>query len=511
MDQLSSRLTRSPHVDLALRPPLPIGPAVVYPETRELHGDGHHVRLEPRVMQVLLTLADACGRTVTRDELFDACWQGTIVDESALNRVITQIRRAAAETGSPFTVHTVTKVGYRLEPAQPSSDGPTPSRDIDRRAWLVGAGGVSVVAAVALAGLAYRPTAGEKDAAELERRAKVALADMLPSRDSEAIAMLTEAAALDPGRPTIWGTLALAHQRAVEMGPWSEARASLERTRSAARQALTLDPGNADAVVALALVAPVYRNWLEAERAYQRLSRRFPRHPPLLAGYAKMLAEVGRFGGAMRLFDRVFRVEPLAPAWHWRRGMGLWAANRPGEAVQLLDKAQRVWPQHPSIWAASFWVNAYTGSPDRSLAMLALPAASGLAQPQHDFMKRSAEALAGSKASHRAETLARNRIAAAQNTSTAEQAMAVAAALGDDAEAMAIARAYHFGEEFTVGDARLESGTHMTPERRKTLPLFWPPMARVRRSPEFRDLVQRLGLTAYWAASGTPPDYAGVG
>lgn len=457
-------------------------------------------------MQVLLTLADATGRTVSRKRLFQECWDGTIVDESALNRVIVQIRRASAQTGSPFAVHTVTKVGYRLEPASPpTSHGLDKFLGPDRRKVLVMAGSVLLVTAVGLSRVAWQPSNAEKEASELERRAKVALADMLPDRDSEAIAMLTEASALAPRRPTIWGTLALAHQRAAEMGPSPLVPASVERTRSAARQALTLDPKNADAQVALALIAPVYRNWFEAEQTYESLSARFPNHATLLAGHAKLLAEVGRFNDAMSLFDRVFEIEPLAPGWHWRRGMGLWAANRPGEALQLLDKALRIWPNHPSIWAIAFWVNAYTGSPERSLAML--PAGSIL-KPPYDFMKRSAEAIASPDRLRRQEALLSNRQSAARSTSAAEHAMAVAAVLGDSAEALAIAKAYHFGEGFTVHDGRLEKGTNMPPDRRKTLPLFWPPMAPVREKKEFRELEQRLGLRAYWAASGSRPDYS---
>ncbi len=458
-------------------------------------------------MQVLLTLADAAGRTITRNSLFQTCWDGAIVDESALNRVITQIRRASAQTGSPFAVHTVTKVGYRLEPVSLPTSDRSFLADPRRRKLLMATGGALIVATAGLS-LTWRPSESEKEAVELERRARLALADMLPARDSEAIAMLTEAAALDPRRPTLWGTLALAHQRGAEMGPPSQAPASVERTRSAARQALTLDPHNADAQVALALIAPVYRNWLEAERSYEVLSARFPNHAPLLAGYAKLLAEVGRFNDAMTLFDRVFEIEPLAPAWHWRRGMGLWAANRPGEALQLLDKALRIWPHHPSIWAAAFWVNAYTGSPARSLAMLNLPPAYSIPKTQHEFMKRSAETFASPDPLGRQETLVSNRRTAAASTSAAEHAMTVAAALGDASEALAIARAYHFGEGFAVHDGRLERGTNIPLDRRKTLPLFWPPMAPVREKTGFQELVQRLGLRAYWAASGSRPDYS---
>ena len=47
-------------------------------------------------MQVLVALAQARGRVITRDELIERCWGGRIVGENAIDRVISRIRQVAA-------------------------------------------------------------------------------------------------------------------------------------------------------------------------------------------------------------------------------------------------------------------------------------------------------------------------------------------------------------------------------------------------------------------------------
>ena len=71
--------------------------------------------LEPRVMQVLVALARANGDVVSRDELIRTCWDGRIVGEDAITRVVGVLRRLAEERGGgAFRIETVPKVGYRL-------------------------------------------------------------------------------------------------------------------------------------------------------------------------------------------------------------------------------------------------------------------------------------------------------------------------------------------------------------------------------------------------------------
>jgi TolB-like protein/DNA-binding winged helix-turn-helix (wHTH) protein len=102
-------------MDLAREPDFTLGGMRIRPSTREVVFDGGREILEPRVMMVLIRLARAKGEVVTRDDLTEACWEGRVVSDDAINRVISRIRRAADLTGGKdFTLETITKVGYRL-------------------------------------------------------------------------------------------------------------------------------------------------------------------------------------------------------------------------------------------------------------------------------------------------------------------------------------------------------------------------------------------------------------
>ncbi|VWX48033.1 winged helix-turn-helix domain-containing protein [Novosphingobium sp. 9U] len=103
-------------IELAKEPEFEMGGVAVVPAYRQLTAsDGGQVVVEHRVMQVLIALADAAGAIVTRDELIKSCWDGRIVGDDAINRVISRLRRTAQELGGDvFRVETINKVGYRL-------------------------------------------------------------------------------------------------------------------------------------------------------------------------------------------------------------------------------------------------------------------------------------------------------------------------------------------------------------------------------------------------------------
>ena len=103
-------------VSLAREAPVRLGALSIVPAHRQVaHDDGREEILEPRVMQVLITLARAGGKIISRDDLLTACWPGVVVGEDALNRVIGRLRRLSEGLGAgAFRVETITKVGYRL-------------------------------------------------------------------------------------------------------------------------------------------------------------------------------------------------------------------------------------------------------------------------------------------------------------------------------------------------------------------------------------------------------------
>jgi adenylate cyclase len=120
-------------ISLAHEPVVRLGALSIDPASRRVvHDDEREEFLEPRVMQVLVTLLRAEGRILSRDELLDTCWPGVLVGEDALNRVMGRLRRLAGGIGSgAFKIETVTKVGYRLVwlDAEPVAAPPPPAPD----------------------------------------------------------------------------------------------------------------------------------------------------------------------------------------------------------------------------------------------------------------------------------------------------------------------------------------------------------------------------------------------
>jgi DNA-binding winged helix-turn-helix (wHTH) protein len=87
----------------------------VFPGELALQSNGTRCELQPRVMQVLVALADARPAVVSREKLIARCWDGRIVGDDALNRCILALRHAAEHfTPRPFEIETVPRVGHRL-------------------------------------------------------------------------------------------------------------------------------------------------------------------------------------------------------------------------------------------------------------------------------------------------------------------------------------------------------------------------------------------------------------
>ncbi|NWH07464.1 MAG: winged helix-turn-helix domain-containing protein [Alphaproteobacteria bacterium] len=150
-------------MQLAQVPPFRLGELEVRPAERTIVFAGGREILEPRVMEVLVTLAKADGRVVGRDELVDACWGGRAVTDDAVNRAVSRVRRVSElHDGPTFTLETIAKVGYRLvlaEAAQAAeaaslSVEPVSAPQAERHALLLGLA-LAAIAAVMVAFAAF--------------------------------------------------------------------------------------------------------------------------------------------------------------------------------------------------------------------------------------------------------------------------------------------------------------------------------------------------------------------
>ena len=73
------------------------------------------VRVEPKVMEVCVRLAQSAGAVVSKSDLLESVWPDTSVGEDALTRAMSELRRALNDDArQPRIVETIPKRGYRL-------------------------------------------------------------------------------------------------------------------------------------------------------------------------------------------------------------------------------------------------------------------------------------------------------------------------------------------------------------------------------------------------------------
>ena len=92
---------------------------------RVLGADGARHQLEPKVMAVLLCLAEAAGEVVSRERLIEQVWEGGFVTDDVVTRAIGQLRRVFADDPArPAVIETIRGRGYRLLPRVVPAAGP---------------------------------------------------------------------------------------------------------------------------------------------------------------------------------------------------------------------------------------------------------------------------------------------------------------------------------------------------------------------------------------------------
>jgi DNA-binding winged helix-turn-helix (wHTH) protein len=87
----------------------------VEPSLNRVTGPNGVTRLEPKVMLVLVCLAEHAGQMVPKERLFRAAWPDTAVGDDVLTRAISELRRLFDDDPKQSRViETIPKAGYRL-------------------------------------------------------------------------------------------------------------------------------------------------------------------------------------------------------------------------------------------------------------------------------------------------------------------------------------------------------------------------------------------------------------
>jgi Tol biopolymer transport system component/DNA-binding winged helix-turn-helix (wHTH) protein len=87
----------------------------VEPALNSVTGPAGAIRLEPKVMQVLVCLAEHAPNVVAKEQLIRTVWSDTFVTDDVLTRSISELRRVFGDDArEPRFIETIPKSGYRL-------------------------------------------------------------------------------------------------------------------------------------------------------------------------------------------------------------------------------------------------------------------------------------------------------------------------------------------------------------------------------------------------------------
>jgi hypothetical protein len=304
--------------------------------------------------------------------------------------------------------------------------------------------------------------------------------------------------------------LALHLCRAAENAPIEDCEVLVRRCERAAERALSLDPRQPEARVALSSLSPIFGDWLGCRRRLLEVLDTAPQHYAARHELAVLEMSTGCISAAIPLICGLIEETPRAALVQYKRGYHLYCLGQLDDMDRLIDNGLQVWPGHAGLWQCRMFTLAFTGRADAALLVLEdealrppLPAGT------LEFHRLALRALADGG------DMARESAVAALVAQASWQSMAVAAimylcALDSAAAAMALCERYYLREgKFPVRlryEPRIEASINEM-HRRATQPLFLPVTATLRTHPQFVELSQRIGLTDYWESAGVTPDF----
>ena len=292
---------------------------LIEPRLNTVSRNGTTVRLEPKVMEVLVCLARHAGEPVRKEELLQTVWPNTFVTDDGLKRSISELRRVFEDDArEPRVIQTIPKRGYRLlvpvEPivsvdqtngAQPATIAP-PNLEapLARRRWrklaLLGAAALLLIAVGAAYVRKLRPSGPANSKAfdaYLQGNYHLTRAEWSVAEDDKhtAARYFQQAIDFDANFVPAYIGLANAHSQ-LALGSSMD----ISIAKKAAEKALALDSSSAEAWNILGHIKWIELDWAGAEQDQRRAKALNPKGAPCVCELGLFLAATGRLDEGLR-------------------------------------------------------------------------------------------------------------------------------------------------------------------------------------------------------------------
>jgi DNA-binding winged helix-turn-helix (wHTH) protein/tetratricopeptide (TPR) repeat protein len=371
-----------------------VGEWIVAPSRNVLVSGEEEVRVEPRVMDLLVELAGRGHQSVSKEELIERIWKGRFVTDDVLTVTVYALRRALRDDARrPRYIETVSRRGYRLiAPVQPIMP-PAPvlaappavaavaddvAETVGNRAESTGRrtsrpAAIAAIVSIAIVGggalwlrEATRPRrhvpSAEAHAAYQKGR------EFLDRRSiqgwKQALEHFERAIVLDAGYPGAHAGLADTYSAMSDFGVASPSEMRPRAVQSANR-ALQLDPESAEGEAALGRAQFLF-DW-DFDGAARRLERAVVLNPDYMPAYqslAWLQSARGRHADAIAAARRALQLDPVNTARYTELAWVLSLDGRYDEALGEIDRALKLNPRSFETLIARGWTREMAGEPD---------------------------------------------------------------------------------------------------------------------------------------------------
>ena len=223
---------------------------------------------------------------------------------------------------------------------------------------------------------AARGRAGNLDADDYALRAWAELWTKPQTRESNdaALDFVKQALALDPGNAEAYGVAAYAYARASVYG-WGFARAEAIRLGIAAgEKAVSIDPKNADSVYGLAFLYTQAGDVAKSQELLRQTMEINRNHAPAYFFYGQNLIRLGRPRETVAWIERAFALsprDPLRSVWHGAIARARVVTGEDALAIEAARQGIGANRDHPHNYAVLASALAHQGRMDEAKAALA--------------------------------------------------------------------------------------------------------------------------------------------